>query len=118
MQLGILSLKLRRELLCFIAYRGTLAFLLVAETGDSFTSAVAALEKCFKSKVNIAVERHAFKKWAQALYETITQYVAALRDLASRCRFDDKMDEMIRDQLIEYVTNSNTGKRLLLEPDA
>ncbi len=97
-----------------LSTEGQRLFYLLLETGDNFTSAVAALEKCFKPKVNVVVERHAFRKCAQAPHETVTQYVAASCDIASRCGFDDKSDEMIRDQLNEHKTSSNIRERLLL----
>ncbi len=43
--------------------------------------------------------------------------MAALGNLASRCGFDDKTNEIICNQLIEHLTNSNIRRRLLLEPD-
>uniref|UniRef100_A0A096M9H1 Retrotransposon gag domain-containing protein n=1 Tax=Poecilia formosa TaxID=48698 RepID=A0A096M9H1_POEFO len=84
---------------------------------DTFSSAVDALEKHFTPKVNIVVERHAFRKRTQSPHETVEQYVTALRDLASKCDFDDKTEEMIRDQLVEHIFNSRIRERLLLEPD-
>uniref|UniRef100_A0A8C6V5S1 Gypsy retrotransposon integrase-like protein 1 n=1 Tax=Neogobius melanostomus TaxID=47308 RepID=A0A8C6V5S1_9GOBI len=107
----------RATLLHCLGTEGQRLFYSLPETGDTIASAVTALEKYFTPKVNVVVERHLFRKRKQAPHETIVQYVAALRDLASRCNFEDKMDEMIRDQLIEHVTASRIRERLLLEPD-
>lgn len=45
------------------------------------------------------------------------QYVAALRALAATCGFDDKSDDMIRDQLLERLSSDSIRERLLLELD-
>lgn len=117
MQRGMLGLKFARELLYSLGFEGQRIFYSLPDTGDTFPSAVAALEKHFTPKVNVVVKRHAFRKRTQAPHKTIAQYVATLRDLASKCGFDDKTDEMIRDQLIEHVINPSIRERLLLEPD-
>ena len=86
-------------------------------TGATYDTAVNALKAHFNPKTNTVAERHAFRKRAQALHESILQYVAALRDLVSTCDFGDRENEMIRDQLIENVCNSRIRERLLLEPE-
>ncbi|XP_030595617.1 uncharacterized protein LOC115787179 [Archocentrus centrarchus] len=107
----------RATLLHCLGAEGQRIFYCLTNTGDTFSSAVAALEKHFSPKVNIVVERHAFRKRTQAPHETVEQYVTALRDLGSKCDFDDKTEEMIRDQLVEHISNSSIRERLLLEPD-
>ncbi|XP_048853518.1 uncharacterized protein LOC125721593 isoform X2 [Brienomyrus brachyistius] len=107
----------RATLLHCLGTEGQRTFYSLPDTGDSFDSAVTALEKHYTPKVNVVVERHTFRQRKQAPHETIIQYAAVLRDLASKCGFDDKTDEMIRDQLIEHVNNSNIRERLLLESD-
>uniref|UniRef100_A0A096LWH5 CCHC-type domain-containing protein n=1 Tax=Poecilia formosa TaxID=48698 RepID=A0A096LWH5_POEFO len=107
----------RATLLHCLGAEGQRTFYSLTNTGDTFSSAVAALEKHFTPKVNIVVERHAFRKRTQSPHETVEQYVTALRDLASKCDFDDKTEEMIRDQLVEHIFNSRIRERLLLEPD-
>lgn len=107
----------RATLLHCLGARGRRIFYSLPDTGNTVATAVTALEKYFVPKVNGIVERHAFRQRRQAPHETAIQYVAVLRDLASKCGFDEKTDEMIRDQLIEYVANPNIRERLLLEPD-
>ncbi|XP_048842528.1 uncharacterized protein LOC125715236 isoform X3 [Brienomyrus brachyistius] len=107
----------RATLLHCLGTEGQRTFYSLPDTGDSFDSAVTALEKHYTPKVNVVVERHTFRQRKQAPHETIIQYAAVLHDLASKCGFDDKTDEMIRDQLIEHVNNSNIRERLLLESD-
>lgn len=107
----------RATLLHCLGAEGQRTFYSLPDTGDSFDSAVAALEKHYTPKVNVVVERHAFRQRRQAPHETIAQYVAVLRDLASKCGFDDRANEMIRDQLVKHVANPNIRERLLLEPE-
>lgn len=105
----------RATLLHCLGAEGQRTFYSLLDTGDSFDSALAALEKHYTPKVNVVVERHAFRQRRQAPHETIAQYVAVVRDLASKCGFDDRANEMIRDQLVEHVANPNIRERLLLQ---
>ncbi|KAL1274350.1 hypothetical protein QQF64_027164 [Cirrhinus molitorella] len=79
--------------------------------------AIAALKAHFAPRRNIVAECHAFRKRVQAPGETIIQYVAALRDLATTCDFSAILDEMLRDQLVENVSSHRIRERLLLESE-
>ena len=107
----------RAVLLHCIGTEGQRIFHSLPGTGDTYAEAVDALKAHFTPMTNVVVERHTFRKRAQGPHETVSQYVAALRELASTCDFGDKADEMLRDQLIEYVTNANIREKLLLEPN-
>ncbi|RXN33781.1 Integrase core domain [Labeo rohita] len=79
--------------------------------------AIAALKAHFAPRRIKVAERHAFRKRVQAPGESIVQYVAALRDLASTCDFAATLDEMLRDQLVENVSSHRIRERLLLESE-
>lgn len=96
---------------------GPRTFYSLPDTGDTFDSAAAALEKHYTPKANVVVERHAYRQKRQAPHETIAQYAAVLLELASKYGFEDKTDEMMRDQLIEHVSNPNIRERLLFKSD-
>lgn len=49
--------------------------------------------------------------------ESVSQYVADLRGLASLCKFKTLQDEMIRDQLILHTNCDKIRNKLLLEND-
>ena len=52
---------------------------------------------------------------SQNVGESIMHYVAALRELPSRCEFGAMADEMIRDQLVEKTNSNRIRECLLLE---
>ncbi|KAL1251129.1 hypothetical protein QQF64_018925 [Cirrhinus molitorella] len=107
----------RATLLHCLGTEGQRIFYALPETGDTYSSAISALEKHFTPKVNVVVERYAFRKRAQFQHETVAQYVTALRSLATTCGFEDKADDMIRDQLLEHLCCDSIRERLLLESD-
>ena len=64
------------------------------------------------SKIN---EPSVLRKRAQLQGESISEYVAALRDLATTCNFGNFLDDALCDQLIEKLHNSKIRERLLAE---
>ena len=63
-------------------------------------------------------ERYRFRQRSQQEGESIKQFVLALRQLATNCRFGDLHDQMLRDQIIEKTTSADIRKKLLMErPD-
>ncbi len=59
-----------------------------------------------------------FRKRTQTHSELVLHYVAALRDLVSKCEFGANTDDMISDQLIENIASHRIQERLwLLETD-
>ena len=86
----------RAVLLHCLGTEGQRIFYNLPNTGATYDTAVNALKAHFNPKTNTVAERHAFRKRAQALHESILQYVAALRDLVSTCDFGDRENEMIR----------------------
>lgn len=65
-------------LLYCLRSEGQRLFSSLPDTGDTFVSAVAVLQKHFTPKVNVVVERNVFRQRKQAPHETITKYVAVL----------------------------------------
>ena len=63
------------------------------------------------------IERYNFRKRAQGNGEQVKQYVAALQQLASTCKFGGLKDELIRDQLIKKTSTPRIRERLLMEND-
>ena len=71
----------------------------------------------FEPKPQIVVERYHFHKREQASGESVADYVAELRRLASKCKFENFLDDALRDRFIVGLRNNNILKRLLTEPD-
>lgn len=104
----------RALLLHCLGTEGQRIFYTLADTGTTLATALKALDDYFTPKVNVVVERHTFRKRAQLRDETIVQYIAALRQLAATCEFENS-DDMIRDQLVEHCVNPHIRERLLLK---
>ena len=84
----------------------------------TFPEFATKLKEHFEPKQSITMERKHFRDREQHVGESIRQYVAALRGLASKCQFGDLQDAMIRDQLTDKARSSRIRERLILEPDS
>ena len=73
------------------------------------------LENEYRIIRNKRAERYTFRKRTQTQHESITEYIVALRDLASTCDFGDFLDDAICDQLIEKMNNHKIRERLLAD---
>ncbi len=47
--------------------------------------------------------------------ETVLQYIAAIRDLATTCEFAETLDDILHDQLVESVASLLIWERILVE---
>lgn len=110
--------RLRALLLHCLGTEGQRVFYTLADAGTTYESAMTALGTHFNPATNIVVERHKFRQRSQKPHESMAEYVAALRELATTCGFGGNMDEMIRDQIIEHASCSKVRERLLVQSDA
>nr|XP_054924330.1 uncharacterized protein K02A2.6-like [Dermacentor andersoni] len=81
---------------------------------DEYDSALAALRLQFSTSRNVIIERHRFHRRSQHTGESVHDFVAALRELASHCSFASK-DDALRDQFVAGVASPRVRERLLLE---
>nr|XP_050042779.1 uncharacterized protein LOC126539992 [Dermacentor andersoni] len=81
---------------------------------DEYDSALAALRHQFSTSRNVIIERHRFHRRSQHTGESVHDFVAALRELASHCSFASQ-DDALRDQFIAGVASTRLRERLLLE---
>ena len=86
-----------------------------AEGATEFEKANLKLANKYTVVRNKRAERYAFRRWAQSQCESITEYIAALRDLASTCDFGDFLEDAICDQMIENMYNHKIRERLLAD---
>jgi transposase InsO family protein len=78
----------------------------------AFADSVKLLDEYFVPKVNLPFERHQFRQMSQIAGETVDQFVSRLRQKAATCEFE-KVDEAIRDQLIERCCDSKLRRKFL-----
>ena len=78
----------------------------------SYTEMIKELQNQH-GKVNIAGERSKFRARKQHHGETISEYLAALRELASNCDFKTLEDEIIRDQMTEFTIYPRIREKLI-----
>ena len=83
----------------------------------SFEELVTALKLHYEPKPLIIAERFHFYRRNQASGESIAEYVAELRRLATTCSFGDHLDEALRDRIVCGVRSEAIQKRLLSEAD-
>ena len=85
------------------------------EGEDDFVFTKRRLEAHFAPKQNVCAERYRFRSRAQQPGEPVLQWVSVLRQLASTCEYGDRMEEFVRDQLIERTCSGKLRQRLLME---
>uniref|UniRef100_L7LY19 Putative tick transposon n=1 Tax=Rhipicephalus pulchellus TaxID=72859 RepID=L7LY19_RHIPC len=85
-----------------------------AATSDEYDTALVALRHHFSTSCNVVVERHRFHRRRQHSGESVHDFVAALRELASHCSFVSQ-DDALRDQFVAGIASNRVRERLLLE---
>ena len=72
------------------------------------------LQHHFRPKPSVAVERLKFHSTVRQPSESLTSYIARLRELSEFCEFTN-LDEMLRDRLVCGINNPRIQKLLLTE---
>ena len=83
----------------------------------SFEELVEILKKHYDPEPIVIAERFHFYCRSQNAGESIAEYLANLRRLASRCKFRDFLDEALRDRLVCGMQSESTQKVLLSKAD-
>ncbi len=83
----------------------------------SFKELVMALKSHFELKPLIIAERFKFHQQGQAPGETVAEYIAELRRLATHCEFGAYLDEVLRDRFVCGLKDEGTQKALLTETE-
>ena len=76
-----------------------------------------ALQKHFEPKPVIIAERFQFHRRNQAANESVAEYEAELRRLATHCAFGNYLGEAIRDRIVCGLCSESIQKRLLAETE-
>ena len=79
----------------------------------TFQQLTDALRNHLKPRKLVVVERFRFHKRQQRDGETVSQFEAELRSLASTCVFGEFLGGAIRDQLVCGIRNESTQQKLL-----
>ena len=83
----------------------------------SFTESIALLDSYFLPQLKVPFERHQFRQMERASVESVDQFVCRTRQNAMSCEFD-KVDEAIRDQLIERCRDSRLRRKFFEKQNA
>ena len=75
------------------------------------------LKRHFEPKPLVIAERFHFHLRNQGPTESVAEYLAELRRLATHCEFGNYLNEALRDRLVCGLRNPSTQKRLLAEAD-
>ena len=78
---------------------------------------IKTLEGHFEPTPIVIAERFHFHKRDQRAGESIAEFVAELRRLATNCKFGTHLEEALRDRFVCGLNNEATQKRLLIEND-
>ena len=84
---------------------------------ETYAATAGKLTEYFKPAKNVPYNRHNFRQAKQEDHENMAQFVTRLKQLAVDCDFGDKLDENVRDQVIDKCSNSQIRTRLLAESD-
>ena len=79
----------------------------------SLTEVIAILQKHFDPKPAVIAERFKFHKREQLPGESLADYIAELRRLATHCEFGGYLDDALRDRLVCGLHSEGTQRRLL-----
>ena len=75
------------------------------------------LKEHYKPKTLIIARRFYFHRHDQAAHETVAEYIAELRKLATPCKFGEYLDKVLRDRLVCGLRSEAIQKRLLSEAE-
>ena len=81
----------------------------------TFEEIVAVLTKHYSPTPSEVIQRFRFNSRSRKAGESVATFVAALRNLAEHCNFDDTLEKMIRDRLVCGVNDEGTQRKLLAD---
>ena len=83
----------------------------------TLTEITAVLRRHYEPKRAVIAERFHFHKRDQAMGESIADYDASLRRLATHCKFEGYLEDALRDRFVCGLHNEAMQRRLLGEAD-
>ena len=85
------------------------------ETKDKYKTVLDKFDKYCEPLRNVVYERYLFWARDQMESETVDTWVAALRNMASKCEFDTQEQSMLRDKVVFGIRDISVKERLLRE---
>ena len=85
-------------------------------TDKTFAEIVKLVKDHLTPPPSCTMLRYKFNARSQNDKESIAEFVASLRHLASNCEFGASLDDMLRDRLVRGLRDARVQKRLLAEP--
>ncbi|KRZ10956.1 Uncharacterized protein T11_18511 [Trichinella zimbabwensis] len=82
-----------------------------------FEEIVSTVKEHFNPAPSEIVFRIRFHRRSPRPNESITEYVAALRNLSENCNFGNTLDDMLRDRFVGGIRDEAIQRRLLAEPN-
>lgn len=86
--------------------------------GKSYKELCTFVKSHFNQKPSESVQRHKFNNCFRSNGENISDFVAALRNMAEYCNFWGSLEDMLRDRLVSGINNERIQRRLLSEVDS
>jgi hypothetical protein len=86
-------------------------------TAKSFEELVKLVKEHRDPPPSAIVQCFKFNSRNQKEGETVAEFVAELRRLSEHCKFNDTLDDMLRDRLVCGIRDGRIQCRLLAEPD-
>lgn len=79
----------------------------------NYLATLTMLDRKFLPQINDSYERHKFRRMNQKEDETVEQYVVRLKNQAGLCNFGARVEEDIRDQVVDGCKSSEIRTKLL-----
>ena len=83
---------------------------------NSLADLVDVLKRHFETKSLVIAERFHFHKRAQAVGESIAEYMVELRRLTTHCNYRDHLEEALCDRLVCGIHDVDTQRKVLSVP--
>ena len=86
-------------------------------SAKNFDDLVKVVQEHYQPTPSVIVQRFKFNSRMQKPGKSIATFIAELRKLAEHCKFQNTLEDMLRDRLVCGVTDGRLQRRLLAEPD-
>ena len=89
----------------------------VKPTTKSFAELTKLVADHYTPPPSMIVQRFQFNSRSQKEGESIAEFVADLRRISEHCKYENVLDDMLRDRLVCGIQDVSVQRRLLAEPD-